>query len=345
METLWFSLLAFMLVTYVVLDGFDLGAGAVHLLAARTEDERRTVLRTIGPVWDGNEVWLVAAGGTLFFAFPKLYAVAFSGFYLPLILVLWLIMLRGLSIELRSHVDNGLWRQGWDVIFALSSLTLALVLGAAVGNVVRGVPIAEDGTFFLPLWTDFTAGPNAGVLDWYTVLVGLLALVALSVHGALWVAHKTEGPLQARSRRIAQHGVWVVAALVVGVSLATFAIQPQVGLAFADRPWGGVLPLGAAIALEAIIVFVRREHDGYAFLASAAFIALLLASAAFGLFPVVLPAMDPSRTLTVTNAATSQYGLGVGLAWWIPGMLLAIGYFAFLYKRFAGKVSLDEEGY
>lgn len=343
METAWFCLLAFMLITYVVLDGFDLGAGAVHLLA-RGEEERRTVLRTIGPVWDGNEVWLVAAGGTLFFAFPKLYAVSFSGFYLPLILVLWLIMLRGLAIELRGHVDNALWRRAWDTTFAFASLALALVLGVALGNVVRGVPIGEDGTFFAALWTDFTVGPEPGVLDWYTLLVGALALVTLSVHGGLWVAHKTEGPLQERARRLARFGAWAVGALVAGVSAATFAIQPLVPRAFSERPWGVVLPLGAAVALGTVIRNVRRGQDGRAFLASAAFIALLLASAAFGLYPAVLPALDPSRTLTVTNAATSQYGLGVGLAWWIPGMVLAVGYFAFLYKRFAGKVT-GEEGY
>ena len=342
METAWFVLLALMLATYVVLDGFDLGAGAVHLFAARDEGERDRVLRSIGPVWDGNEVWLVAAGGVLFMAFPRLYATSFSGFYLPLIIVLWLLMLRGLSIELRGHVDDALWRRGWDSLFALSSLTLAVVLGAAVGNVVRGVPIGEDGTFFAPLWTDFTVGPTPGVLDWYTVTVGLLAAAALSMHGALWVAHKTMGPLRERSARLAGRALWAAAALVVAVSVATFAIQPLVPASFAARPWGVALPAGAAAALGAVVVLLRRGQVGRAFLASAAFLALLLGSAAFGLYPVVLPAVDGARSLTIHNASTTPHGLWVGLAWIIPGMALAIGYFVNLYRRFAAPEEAPE---
>lgn len=338
METAWFVLLALMLVAYVILDGFDLGAGAVHLLAARDERERDLVLRTIGPVWDGNEVWLVAAGGVLFMAFPTLYATSFSGFYLPLIIVLWLLMARGLAIELRGHVDDPLWRRAWDSLFALSSLALALVLGAAVGNVVRGVPIGEDGTFFAPLWTDFAVGATPGVLDWYTVAVGLLALAALSMHGALWVAHKTRGELAGRARALAGRAFWAVAVLVVAVSAATFSIQPLVGQAFADRPWGAALPAGGAAALASVLVSLRGGRTGRAFVGSAAFLALLLGSAAFGLYPTVLPSVGAGPSLTVHNAATAEYGLWVALAWYLPGIALATGYFVHLYRRFAGPV-------
>src|SRR5579884_4562826 len=176
METLWFVLVAIMLVAYVVLDGFDIGAGIVHLLAGRTNLERRLILRSIGPVWDGNEVWLLAAGGTLFFAFPRLYASAFSGFYLPLMIVLWLLMMRGVSIELRNHFHEPLWRTFFDGLFAFSSTVLAIFFGAALANVIRGVPIEHDGYFFLPLWTDWKTGPHPGILDWYTVAGGVLAL-------------------------------------------------------------------------------------------------------------------------------------------------------------------------
>src|SRR2546422_7524285 len=147
METLWFIIVALMLTAYVVLDGFDLGAGVIYLIVAKTSKERRTVLRSIGPVWDGNEVWLLAAGGTLYFAFPALYASAFSGFYLPLMMVLWLLILRGISIEFRSHIEAPVWMQFWDAIFCLSSLLLAVFYGAALGNVVRGVPLDEKGYF------------------------------------------------------------------------------------------------------------------------------------------------------------------------------------------------------
>src|SRR5712672_2954645 len=148
MEPVWFWLVAVMITAYVVLDGFDLGAGVLHLLIARTEEERRTVIRTIGPVWDGNEVWLVAAGGTLSFAFPLLYASSFSGFYLPLMMVLWLLMLRGIGIELRAHVENPVWVGFFDLIFCVSSVLLAIFFGTALGNVVRGVPLGTDGYFF-----------------------------------------------------------------------------------------------------------------------------------------------------------------------------------------------------
>src|SRR5579859_6376765 len=175
METVWFMIVAVMVAAYVVLDGFDLGAGVIYLGAARTPFERKKIMRAIGPVWDGNEVWLLAAGGTLYFAFPVLYASSFSGFYLPLMMVLWLLILRGLSLEMRSHVDVDLWKHFADAVFAASSALLATFFGAALGNVIRGVPLNADGYFFLPLWTNFTPQREAGILDWYTVPIGAAA--------------------------------------------------------------------------------------------------------------------------------------------------------------------------
>src|SRR6267142_63721 len=170
---IWFWLVAIMITAYVVLDGFDLGAGVLHLFIAKTDQERRAVIRTIGPVWDGNEVWLIAGGGTLYFAFPLLYASGFSGFYLPLMIVLWLLILRGIGIELRSHFDEPLWQQFFDFLFWVSSALLTIFFGAAMGNVIRGVPLNPEGYFFEPLWTDFRVGTSPGILDWYTVLTGL----------------------------------------------------------------------------------------------------------------------------------------------------------------------------
>src|SRR3989441_10303933 len=209
MQTLWFILVAFMLTMYVVLDGFDLGAGVIQLFMAKNDVERRMILQAIGPVWDGNEVWLIAAAGTLFFTFPVLYASSFSGFYLPLIMVLWFLMLRGVAIELRSHLQNPVWVSFWDGIFFLGSTLLAIFYGAALGNVIRGVPLASNGTFFEALWTDFNPySSNPGILDWYTILIGLLALAVLTTHGANYIAVKTEGVLNARARRIARRA-WV----------------------------------------------------------------------------------------------------------------------------------------
>src|SRR5689334_11344258 len=202
MGFIWFWLVAVMIVGYVVLDGFDLGVGILHLFLPRTEGEKRASLHSIGPVWDGNEVWLIAGGGTLYFAFPLLYASAFSGFYLPLTIVLWLLILRGIGIEFRAHVGSPVWRELFDGFFALSSMALAVFFGAALANVLRGVPLQADGYFFSPLWTDWRVGPEPGILDWYTVLGGATALVALAVHGATWLTLKTSGPLNARARRL-----------------------------------------------------------------------------------------------------------------------------------------------
>jgi cytochrome d ubiquinol oxidase subunit II len=249
-ETVWFICVASMVVMYVLLDGFDLGAGAIHLFAARNERERRTIIRAIGPVWDGNEVWLIAAGGTLFFAFPLLYASGFSGFYLPLIIVLWLLMIRGLSIELRGHIGNPLWASFWDAMFFIGSALLAIFFGAALGNVVRGVPLNQGGYFFQPLWTDFSPfSTNPGILDWYTILIGLLALATLVVHGANFVAVKTENELNARSGRIARIFAFVLVVLTVLGTVATFWVRPEMLSSFNERPYGYVLPLVAIAGL------------------------------------------------------------------------------------------------
>ena len=345
METLWFTLVGLMLIAYVVLDGFDLGAGIIQPLVAKTDNERQMVLKSIGPVWDGNEVWLLAAGGALYFAFPLLYASSFSGFYLPLMIVLWLLMLRGVGIELRSHIDNPLWRSFFDFTFTTASLLLTIFFGAAIGNVIRGVPLNKEGYFFAALWTDFRVGPQPGVLDWYTVLTGVLGLVTLSVHGANWVALKTEGEVTARARRISAIGWWLLVTVTILSLAATLYIRPQVLDNFKTRLWGWIIPLVVASALATMQFFHRRHRDLGAFLSSAAYIAGMLGGAAFALYPTLLPASaDPALSLTIYNAKTGSYSLGVGLIWWTLGVGLAIVYFVFLYRFFRGKVALDAEG-
>ncbi len=339
MQTLWFILLAFMLTTYVLLDGFDLGAGVIHLFVAKTDAERKAVLRAIGPVWDGNEVWLIAAGGTLFFAFPLLYAVSFTGFYLPLIIVLWLLMLRGISIELRGHIRNPVWASFWDGVFFLGSAMLAIFYGAALGNVVRGVPLDSQHNFFEALWTDFNAlSANPGILDWYTVLIGLMALVALTAHGANYIAVKTVGNLQLRARRVARYAWMVTIGITFVSTFATFVVQPAASASFASRPWGYIFPLIALAGLVGMGYFNVTGDDLRALFSSGAFLAGMLASQAFALYPMVLPAVNPANSLTISNASGSQYGQTVGLVWWILGMILAIVYFVFTYRLFWGKV-------
>ena len=339
METLWFCLVAVMISGYVVFDGFDLGAGIIHLHVARTPQERAQVLRTIGPVWDGNEVWLIAGGGTLFFAFPTLYASSFSGFYLPLMIVLWLLILRGIALEFRHHLEGPVWKPLWDVVFSGASILLAILFGAALGGVVRGVPLTESGYFFAPLWTDFRTGPPTGVIDWYTSIVGIASLLALTVHGALWVASKTDGSVRLRSARLARTTWWGLLAATIALTLATFTVQPHVLQQLNDRPWGLIFPLLTIGGLIGIPYYMSRGRDLASFLSSCAYLVGVLTSAAFGIYPYVLPAnTDPAYALTVHNAAAAESGLRIGLAWWIPGMLLVAGYFVLLYRRFAGRV-------
>jgi len=346
METLWFMIVAVMVAAYVVLDGFDLGAGVIYLGAAKTGDERRTIMRAIGPVWDGNEVWLLAAGGTLYFAFPLLYASSFSGFYLPLMMVLWLLMLRGVGIELRAHMENPVWRGFFDVVFCVSSVLLAIFFGAALGNVVRGVPLGPDEYFFEPLWTNFRVGVDTGILDWYTVLTGVIALVTLTAHGALYLAVKTEGDLNQRCRKVAS-AVWPIQLILTIVGLvATTSVRPTVLDNYKQHAIGFLIPVIVIASLAVMIIAVRKGQDKIAFVGSAVYIVGMLVGAAFALYPVVLPAStDPAYNLTIYNTAAGRHGLTVGFTWWAIGLVLALGYFTFLFRMFRGKVRLDGEGY
>ena len=346
METVWFMIVAVMVAAYVVLDGFDLGAGVIYLGAARNTFERKQIMRAIGPVWDGNEVWLLAAGGTLYFAFPLLYASSFSGFYLPLMMVLWLLMLRGIGIELRHHVHNPVWAGFFDVVFSVSSILLCIFFGAALGNVVRGVPLGPDEYFFEPLWTNFRVGADNGILDWYTVMTGVIALVTLTAHGSLYVAVKTENDLNRRARLVATW-MWPLQLLLTIVGLvATISIRPGVLENYKHHAIGFLIPIIVFGALAVMMQSIRKQSDKTAFVASAIYIVGMLVGAAFALYPVVLPAStNPALDLTIYNTKAGEHGLTVGLVWWVLGMILALGYFSFLFRMFRGKVRLEGEGY
>jgi len=342
MGFIWFWLVAVMIVGYVVLDGFDLGVGVLHLFLCRTEADRRTTLASIGPVWDGNEVWLLAGGGTLYFAFPLLYASAFSGFYLPLMIVLWLLVLRGISIELRNHIDVGVWRALLDGVFGLASALLAIFYGAALANVLRGVPLQADGYFFLPLWTNWQPGPHPGILDWYTVIGGLLALVALTLHGALWLTIKASGELAQRARQIVAPLWFMLSTLTIVSLIATIVVRPASLDNYFRYPFTFVVPVGVIASMTGIWLLNRKFQPVKAFLCSCLYLFFMLAGACWGLYPTLLPATTGAdRDITLAKAISGPHTLAVGLAWWLFGMALAVGYVVFVYTRFRGKVELE----
>ena len=342
MGFIWFWLVAVMIVAYVVLDGFDLGVGILHLFLPRTEAERRASLHSIGPVWDGNEVWLLAGGGTLYFAFPLLYASAFSGFYLPLMIVLWLLVLRGVTLELRNHIDVGVWLSLLDGVFGLASAFLAIFYGAALGNVLRGVPLQPDGYFFLPLWTNWRPGAHPGILDWYTVIGGLVALVALTLHGALWLTIKVSGDLEKRASRLINPLLLLVILLTIVSLIATIAVRPASLNNYYAYPITFLVPIGVLASLTGIWLFNRSRQPMKAFLCSSLYLFFMLAGACWGVYPTLLPATTGAeRDITLSRALSGPHTLAVGLAWWLFGMTLAVCYVVFVYSRFKGKVDVD----
>jgi cytochrome d ubiquinol oxidase subunit II len=342
MEAVWFAIVSAMLAVYAVLDGFDFGVGILHRFVARTDEERRTVLAAIGPVWDGNEVWLIAAGGVLFVAFPRVYATGFSGFYLALIIVLWLLILRGVSIEFRSQQENPLWREFWDTIFMVASALLAVVFGATLGNLVRGVPVGEHGLRGMPLFTNFRTGREPGILDWYTGLVGLFTLVALAIHGALYLAWRTTGPVRERSLAFARRAWKGALALWVVSTAATAWVRPEVFGGLAARPWAFALVALAIAGAWGAYQYASRGRDLAAFLCSSAFLLGMAASTMAGIYPFWLRStLDPSYSLTASNAASDRYGMGVALIWWIIGIALVACYFTYLFRSMRGKVGAE----
>lgn len=327
----WFIVLAGMLAGYAVLDGFDLGVGTLHLFVGRSTRERTTLIDTIGPVWNGNEVWLLGAGGALVAAFPSVYAASFSGFYLALMLVLWLLVLRGLGIEFRHQVDHDLWRHAWDVAFSAASALLALLFGVALGNVLQGVPLDAGGEF---------QGTFALLLNPFATLAGLLSVAVLSLHGAGWIALKTEGDLQLRARAFARALWWPVVALLAAMVAASFVVRPDFTRNFTAHPWLVAMPIVAVAALASLPFARRRDDDRAAFAGSAILVAAILGAVAAGLYPDLLPARpgSPHPGLNVHNAAAPEGSLRTAFAVYLAGLGLVLIYLAKVYRTWRGKV-------
>ena len=336
LNTVWFLLIWVLLAGYAILDGFDLGVGVLHLFA-HDERERRIHAGAIGPFWDGNEVWLLTGAGALFAAFPVVYATVFSSFYLALMLLLLALIFRAVSLEFRGQVDSPGWRRFWDWAFGLGSLTPALLFGVAIGNILRGLPIEADGTANVPFLS---------LLNPYALLIGVLSLVMFTMHGAAFLAVKTEGDLQQRMARWAS-GAWIVfIVLYLAAFAATFFAAPFLFDNVLSNPlfWIFLVLLLAAAAY--VPVANRSGMFLRSFLASSVSIASMMGLAAVCLFPRVVPSsLDPANSLTIYNASSTPRTLMVMLVIALVGMPIVIAYTAYVYKAFAGKVGIAEEGY
>jgi len=334
----WYAIVTLLFAAYVVLDGFDFGAGMVSPWVAKNDAERRQVLAAIGPFWDGNEVWLLAAGGALFVAFPGALASGISGFSFAIFLVLWCLMGRGLAIELRAHVDDALWRTAWDFVLPATSALLALFFGVAFGNLVRGVPIGPDGWFALALFTTFLPRDPVGILDLYTVGAGLFAVLALAAHGAQFLAWRADGDVAARSRALASRLARGLAVAWPLVTVASIRVQPALFHALAARPLAWAFTVLAGLGMAGGFAARARGKDGLAFVASSAFLASILAATAVALWPVLLFARTAGASLTAQAAASDAHGLSVALAWYAVGLPLAVVYLVVLARLHRGRV-------
>jgi cytochrome bd ubiquinol oxidase subunit II len=344
MTELWFLILYLMIAFFAVLEGWDFGAGALHYLVARNQEERRVLIAAIGPLWSWHEVWLVGTGGVLFVAFPRVLSTAFPAYYLALYLVLWTIILRGISLEFRGHIPHALWRSFWDFVFCASNVTLAILFGVAIGNVMRGLPLAPDAPLSLPLFTDFGVRGKVGLLDWYTLSVAVFTLICLSAHGASYLTIKTEGEIHRRSRGLAKW-LWLSTfLLLILVSLETFYVRPQLLAGMSDRPlaWAGVAVVGGG--LISIFAGLRSGAEHRAFLGGCALIAGLLGAAAASLFPVMLySTVAPEYSMTALNGSSDASSLRAAACWWPVAFALALVYFSFIGKHYRGRVQLSKD--
>ncbi|GGG93535.1 cytochrome D oxidase subunit I [Polaribacter pacificus] len=355
MELFWYIVLMTMLAVYVILDGYDFGAGIIHLFFAKTEKDKKAITNSIGPFWDANEVWLIASGGVLFFAFPTLYASSFSGFYLPLIMILWLLIFRAIGLELRGQIKNNMWEAIWDKAFGISSLLLALFFGVALGNVVRGVNLGgvvngvsthEAHYFFLPLWNS-TFSPEAeqlGVIDWFTLLLGIIGVVSLTIHGANWIVFKTNSDLNSKLKKVVFRLNFVLLALVIVSLLVWHIIEPKPFHNFIEYPWMWIFPLITFIGIFGLFKVQSFTKHGFGFLFSSLFLFGGLTSTVASIFPKVLPSTNTiNPDLTIYNVAADEYGLSIGVYWFAIAIVLVAAYMVIQYKVFKGK--MDDVGY
>lgn len=336
LNVIWFVLLGVLLAGYAVLDGFDLGVGILHLLG-RDDSERRTFIATIGPIWDGNEVWLVTFGGALFAAFPEAYATVFSGFYVVFMLVLLALIARAVALEFRSKTDAPAWRATWDVVFCLGSVLATLLFGAGVGNAMRGVPLDERGVY---------AGGFLNLLNPYAILVGLLAVALFAMHGSIYLHLKTAGSLQERVERWMWRTYALFLAMYLLVTATTLLAVPRATGPFRTQPLAWLAVLLNVGAVLAIPYALARRWSGRAFVASCGAVGALVLLLGLALFPnLVTSHPGPQNSLTIYNASSSQATLRIMLLIAAIGMPFVLAYTSIIYWVFRGRVDISQAEY
>jgi len=355
MELFWYIAIGIVLTVFFILDGYDFGAGIIHLFFAKKEKDKEVITKSAGLFWDSNEVWLVAAGGLLFMAFPTFYASVFSGFYLPLIIVLWLIIFRAIGLEFRGQFQNQMWKDIWDKSFGVSSLLLALFFGIALGNIVRGVNLGivdngiaahEGHYFFLPLW-DSSFSPltdHPGVIDWFTILIGLISVVTLTIHGANWVILKTNSSINFKLKGLIFKLNIVLAAFTIFSLIVWKKINPESLDNFGHKPYLLIFPVIYLTGLIGLFFIKKIKKEKHAFLLSTLLILGGISSSLASMFPVLLPSTNEIHEhLTIYNTAASEYSLSVALIWGIIGLILIVVYAIVQNRLKGGKV--DEMDY
>ena len=343
MVEIWYGILAFTLIVYVTLDGRNFGAGILHLIVTKTPAERRQIIAAIGPLWSWHEVWLVAFGGVLFVAFPRLLGTAFSGYYLALFLVLWSLILRGISLEVGGHINDRMWQSFWDFVFPVSNVLLGILFGTALGNVVRGVPLTESGEFHMAFFTDFGVRGNVGLLDWYSVSMGVVCMVMATAHGANYLTLRTEGAVHDRCEAIARKLWAIIPVLFVIITVETWYVRPELFAGMAGNPIAWLAILVSLAGAVAVFTGLRGRLELRTFAGSCMIVAGLLTAGAVAIFPVILlSTLGPENSLTAHNSSAGPMSLKVAIVWWPFALALSCTYFWFVLRHFSGKVKAVE---
>ena len=344
MVEIWYGILAFTLIVYVTLDGRNFGAGVLHLIVTKTSAERRQIIAAIGPLWSWHEVWLVAFGGVMFVAFPRLLGSAFSGYYLALFLVLWSLILRGISLEVGGHINDGMWQSFWDFVFPVSNVLLGILFGTALGNVVRGVPLQENGEFHMAFFTDFGVRGNVGLLDWYSISMGIVCMVVVTAHGATYLTLKTDGPVHDRCEAIARKLWTIIPVLFVIITVQTWYVRPELFGGMAGNPIAWLAILVSLAGTLAIFTGLRRRLELRAFVGSCMIVVGLLTAGAAAIFPVILlSTLGPENSLTTYNSSAGPMSLKVAIIWWPFALALSCTYFWFVLRHYTGKVKVARD--